>query len=243
MVEETGAALFSAVAVSVGGGIMRGYAGFGSGMLMAPVFAVLFGPVQAVAIVIILEIVATLQLMSGTLGHVNWRLVGGMGAAATAFMPLGSWLLVSLDPHLLTRMIAFIVLLFVIVLMGGWRYTGTRRNWLTAGVGAVSGTMMAATGLGNPPVMLYLMSGNDSAVTNRSNITAYFAVTLTTLLIVMLMSGLVSTAAGWRAALLLPFFSLGTWLGSRLFRKSSETAYRRLALAILFCAGVFGLLY
>ncbi len=30
-------------------GLMRGFAGFGSGMLKSPVFAILFGPVETVA--------------------------------------------------------------------------------------------------------------------------------------------------------------------------------------------------
>jgi len=36
-------------------GLMRGFAGFGSGMLMAPIFAILFGPVEAVTMVAMLN--------------------------------------------------------------------------------------------------------------------------------------------------------------------------------------------
>ena len=43
-----------------------------------------------------------------------------MGVAAALFMPAGSWLLVSLDPDLLARFIALVVLVFSIVLMVGW---------------------------------------------------------------------------------------------------------------------------
>ena len=55
--------LFVALGVAVAAGLMRGFAGVGSGMLMAPVFAILFGPVQTVAIIVLMEIVVTGQLL------------------------------------------------------------------------------------------------------------------------------------------------------------------------------------
>lgn len=37
-----------ALIIAIIAGLMRGFAGFGSGMIMAPVFAILFGPVETV---------------------------------------------------------------------------------------------------------------------------------------------------------------------------------------------------
>ena len=45
-----------ALAVSAGAVLMRGFAGVGSGMLMAPFFIRLFGPIETVAIIIMMEI-------------------------------------------------------------------------------------------------------------------------------------------------------------------------------------------
>ncbi|MCH7472206.1 sulfite exporter TauE/SafE family protein, partial [bacterium] len=165
---------------------MRGFAGFGSAMVTAPVFAILFGPVETVAVIILMEIVVTVQLMPGILGDVEWRFVGPMAAAAALFMPLGSWLLVSMDPGLMARAMAAIVVAFAVVLMTGWRYRGERRHLPTMVVGAVSGVMVAATTLGIPPVMLYMLSGRDTAVRNRANVIGYFAVTLTVLIALMI---------------------------------------------------------
>ncbi len=43
----------------------------------------------------------------------------------------------------------------------GWKYTGRRSTAATVLVGAISGAMMATTSVGGPPVLLYLLSGND----------------------------------------------------------------------------------
>ena len=234
--------LLIAAGVAAAAGLMRGFAGVGSGMLMAPFFAILFGPVQTVAVIILMEIVVTAQLLPGVRREINWRVIAPMGVAAALFMPAGSWLLVTLDPDLLARLIALVVLAFSIVLMIGWRYDGKKKAWMSAGVGALSGVLIASTSLGNPPVMVYLLSGRDSAATNRANFTGYFAVTLIALIAMMALTGLIDRNAVWTAVLLVPVFMAGASVGSRLFRKSSETLYRRVALGLLFCVGCYGLL-
>ena len=58
----------------------------------------------------------------------------------------------------------------------------------------------------------------------------------------MTLAGLIDRSAVVTAALLLPGFMAAAWVGSRLFRKSSEALYRRVALALLFLVGLYGLL-
>ena len=234
--------LFVALGVAAAAGLMRGFAGVGSGMLMAPVFAILFGPVQTVAVIVLMEIVVTGQLLPGVRREIDWKVIAPMGAAAACLMPVGSWLLVSLDPDLIARGIALVVAAFSVLLMAGWRYEGEKKLWATLGVGALSGVLMASTSLGNPPVMAYLLSGRDAAATNRANFTGYFAVTLVALIAMMAAAGLIDGGALLTAAVLLPVFMAGAWIGSRLFRRSSEALYRRVALGLLLCVGLYGLL-
>ncbi len=234
--------LLAALATVIAAGLLRGFAGFGSGMMMAPVFALLYGPVQTVAIVILLDIVATAQLLPGVRREVQWRFVLQMGFVAALFMPLGSWLLVTVDAAPMARAISLAVLAFVVILATGWRYHGERRLPATGLVGAISGTMMAATSLGMPAVMLYMLAGKGSGAAARANVTGYFAITLAVLIVIMLISGLVSTEALLTAVTLLPAYMLAAWTGSRLFRASSEMLYRRVALVCLFIAGVIGLI-
>ena len=156
--------LLIAAVVAAAAGLMRGFAGVGSGMLMAPFFAILFGPVQTVAVIILMEIVVTAQLLPGVRREINWRVIAPMGVAAALFMPAGSWLLVTLDPDLLARLIALVVVVFSIILMIGWRHgREAPKAWMSAGIGTVSGVLIASTSIGNPPVMVYLLSGPDSA--------------------------------------------------------------------------------
>lgn len=217
---------------------MRGFAGVGSGMLMAPVFAILFGPRDTVAMIIIMELVVTAQLLPTVYGKIEWRIIAPMGAAAALFMPAGSLLLVNIDANLMARGIALVVLVFAVLLMFDWRYQGDKRLISILGIGAVSGVMMAATSLGNPPIILYLLSSNDSSASNRANFTGYFAITLVFLILMMLATHLISWPAICRAALLLPVFMLSAWIGAQYYKKSSEKLYRRVALGLLIIVAI-----
>lgn len=234
-------ALMTAMAIATAAGLMRGFAGVGSGMLMAPFFVVLFGPVDTVAIIILMEIVVTAQMLPSVHKQIDWKVVLPMGAAAAVLMPVGSWLLVSLDGAIVGKIVAGVVVVSALVLLTGWRHQGAKPVPATLAVGSVSGLLMALTSLGNPPVMLYLLSSRDSAATNRANFTGYFAITLLALIALMSVSGLIDWSVLSIVAVLLPLFIGAAWLGGRLFRKSSETLYRRIALCILLCAGLYGL--
>jgi hypothetical protein len=221
---------------------MRGFVGVGSGMLMAPVFAIIFGARDTVAMIIMMDLIVTAQLLPTVYKKIEWRIIAPMGAIATLFMPAGSWLLVTIDEELMARVIALVVLVFVVLLMFDWRYEGEKRLASILCVGAVSGVMIAATSLGNPPVILYLLSSRDSSATNRANFTGYFAITLVVVLTLMVATGLVALSAVLHASLLLPVFMLSAWVGGRYFQNSSEKLYRRVALCLLFCVAVFGIL-
>lgn len=233
--------LGAALAIAAAAGLMRGFAGVGSGMLMAPFFVHLFGPVETVGIIILIESVATAQLLPSVRRDINWRTIAPMGAAAAAAMPVGSWLLISLATDSLQFGVALLVTVSALLLLTGWRYEGEKPLAATLGVGVISGLLMALTSLGNPPVMLYLLSSRDAAATNRANFTAYFALTLAALIVMMSVSGLITASVVKTATILLPGFLITTWIGSRMFSKSNEQTYRRVALGILLLAGLYGM--
>ena len=116
MLELLSTEFLIALAVATAAGMMRGFAGFGSGMLMAPIFAILFGPVETVAVIILMESVVTVQLMPGVRHEIDWRFVLPMGVAAMLLMPLGSWLLITIDAEIVARSMAAIVVGFVVIL-------------------------------------------------------------------------------------------------------------------------------
>lgn len=223
-------------------GFLRGFVGVGSGMLMAPVFAVLFGPLEAVGMVVLLDAAATAQLLPSVWQRISWREIVPMASAAALSMPLGTRLLLTVNPQAMTRVIAGVVLAFVLILFSGWRWRGPRRGGVRLGIGALSGVLAAATSMGNPPVIVYFLSGDGEAASHRANFTGYFALTLAALILMMAARGLFAESTLLRSAGVLPFFLGATWLGGRWFLRSSERRYRQVALGLLLGAALYGLL-
>ncbi len=223
-------------------GLMRGFAGFGSAMLMAPVFAVLFGPTDMIATVVAIELAVSLQLYPAARRDCDWRIIGPMSVVACLAMPLGAWLLASVDKGLIVKTVSGIIVVFVLIMATGIRYRGERSIGAGMLVGAISGVMMATTSVGGPPVLMYLLAGNDPPVRHRANIITYYMATQVPLIGIMFWYGLAGVGSIARGLVLLPLMLVGAWIGRLLFNPRDERLYRNVALAILFAAGAFGLL-
>ena len=184
-----GSGLWTALGVTLVAGLMRGFAGFGSAMLMAPIFAILFGSAEMVVTVVAIELVVSLQLFPQVRRDADWRVLAPMSIAACAAMPLGVWLLASVDKGTIVTAVSALIVAFVALMWSGWKYTGRRSTAATVAVGAVSGAMMATTSVGGPPVLLYLLSGNDPPRVNRANIVTYYFLTQFLLIVIVLATG------------------------------------------------------
>ncbi|MDP6689476.1 MAG: sulfite exporter TauE/SafE family protein [Alphaproteobacteria bacterium] len=241
LLADPGGVLIWAGITAFAAGLMRGFAGFGSAILMAPIFAVLLGPVHMVPMVAAIELPMSVMLFLGSRRDVEWRFVGPLAAIAMATMPLGIWLLVSLDAAAITKAVSIIVLLFVAVQIAGWRYQGPRPLALTLGIGGISGAMMATTSVGGPPVLLYMLAAAMPAATIRANIVAYYLLTGFVLVTMVMLASSTALAAVIDALVLLPVILASSWIGSRLAGRAAEQTYRWIAYIFLAVAGLFGL--
>jgi uncharacterized membrane protein YfcA len=234
--------LWTAIGITLVAGLMRGFAGFGSAMLMAPIFAILFGSASMIVTVVAIELVVSLQLFPQVRGHADWKTLAPMSIAACLAMPLGVWLLASVDKNTIVTAVSAIIVAFVVLMWTGWKYRGKRSPYIAGAVGVVSGAMMATTSVGGPPVLLYLLSGDDPPKVNRANIVTYYFLTQFLLIVIVLSAGVAGWDALARAVVLLPMMILGAWAGGRMFHGlATERLYRNVALAILFATGTFGL--
>src|SRR5258708_30577724 len=109
----------------------------------------------------------------------------------------------------------------------GWGWTGMRGASPSAVVGTISGARRATTSVGGPPVLLYMLSSDDSPATVRANAITYYFATQILLLALMFGVGIVGTAALLRAAVLFPFMLAGSWVGVPLFRGADSRLYPR----------------
>jgi uncharacterized protein len=222
-------------------GLVRGTTGFGGAMFMSPVLSILLGPVPAVVIALLLETAGALVMFPDALPKANWRTLLFLILPAVVTVPLGGYILLTVDPVIARKMIAVVVIVFSSMLLFGLRYSGTPRVATSIALGSLVGALLGATSVGAPPVILYLLSGPDPAAVTRANLTIFVTAISVIGLVMLAVAGAISTSLAISAAALTIPFLLAIWIGGKLFDRLSETGIRRLALALMLAIGVVSL--
>jgi len=216
-------------------GLVRGFSGFGSALVMNPLLSAdaVFGPAAGVPIGTLLDGILAVPFVPASAPLVDWRRIGPLAIAALVTLPAGAWLLLHLDPTPIRWAMSAIVLSAVAILTFGWRFHGRPRVAATAATGLVSGLFAGASGMAGPPVIFYYLSGPDAAAKIRASLIVYFAVLDAFSLTIYGYAGAITLLSIERAALLCPAYLGAAYLGARLFPFASERFYRHLALGIL----------
>ncbi len=229
--------LAAAILATAIAGIMRGYSGFGTAVILAPVYSLLWGPRAGIPVMLMMELVVSVQLLPGAIKDADRRVVLPLGGAAALATPLGAWVLLTADGDALRRFIGGFVLVFGLLLMSGWRYHGSRPLPLNLAVGTAAGLLKGATGMSGPPVILYLLAGLEEAKRHRANLILFFATIAIVSMVPPLIGGLIDLPVLVRLAVLLPIMAFSVPIGARLFRVVPDRLYRPFAMGVLLVAG------
>lgn len=222
-------------------GFVRGLSGFGSAMILMPGLSLLFGPQQVVATVILLEMTASVRLVPEAIPQTKWSEVLPMAISAVIMVPLGAFCLSLIDPDLMRQIIGGLLLVFVALLLSGISYQGQPSMSINFGVGGLSGFLTGLTGIGGPPIVLYQMSGEDTAAESRANFISFFALTQVVALASYVASGLLSPLVLQRFLIFLPVSLLGLVLGQFSFKYVSEAIFRKFVMGLLVAIALLAL--
>ena len=223
-------------------GLMRGITGFGGAMLMAPPLSFLIGPVPTVVTALILETAAALVMFPDAWPKINKRILLYLTIPACFSVPIGGFLLLTLDPLIARKVISAVVVVFSIGLLAGLRYSGGQRPLTSLVLGTIVGVLLGATSVGAPPVILYLLSGPDPQVVTRANLTVFVTAISVIGLIMLAAAGAITAQLAISAFLLCVPYLAATWFGGKLFGKLGDVIVRRIALCFMFAMGLIGLI-
>ena len=222
-----------AAAIAAIAGIVRGITGFGGAMVMSPPLALLLGPLVTVPVVLLLESVAAAPMLVQNRSLVRWRVIGPILVMACLFIPVGIWVLVSVDPQVMRRVIAAVVVGFSLLLLSGLRYAGRQRAPTALGLGALSGAMVGATSMGGPPVILYLLAGPDPIGVTRANLTYFVGGISLAGVALLALQGVLGANGLVLSLVLAPGYYIGMVLGTRLFARFDDQRFRRFTLGLM----------
>ena len=222
-------------------GLVRGFAGFGSAMIIMPVAASVLTPVQAVIFLAAAELLGPLPNLPSALRIGTKRDIGLLLAGVVVALPLGLWGLSVMSPEPFGWIVSGVVFALLALLVTGWRYGGVLNRPLVLGTGALGGFMTGFAGIAGPPVIMLYMASKLPISVIRANFLLYL-VGIDLLLFAML----------WGAGLLVwPVVALGLMMGipnvlaniigARLFDPQSERVFRTVAYIVIALSAIAGL--
>ncbi len=224
--------------VVVFSGFLRGFIGFGSGLLMIPVLSYFYSPVFAMIFNIVIEIPATIYLTFVGIKKSNLREITPMMFTMMLTIPFGTIFLVSVDEQIIRTLMSLLLIFFVILIATGWRIKSTITKYVLVLGGAISGLMQGATGMGGPPYVTVLLSKNDSDDVARANILVITSGLVISAIISLYYFGLFTKDILLTGAISAPIYVFATYIGTKFFNYSGNKYFRNSSLIAL---GVVGL--
>lgn len=237
----TSPAFLVILAAVVTAGLVRGFSGFGSGMIIAPVAAAFESPQFAVVLIIVIDSVPSLPVVIPAMRHAVWREVVPVSLGFLALVGAGLALLKAGEPVMLRWTMTATIFCAVALMLAGWRYRGPRNPAISGMVGALCGVLGGAFAMGGPPAILYWIASPLAAALVRANTMVFLFFTDMVTGAGLYLSGLFTTDGIIKGVIAAPLYLAGLLIGTRYFSLASEQTYRRIAFAIIIMAAVLSL--
>jgi hypothetical protein len=235
---EPGMAIIALVAF--GGGLVRGFTGFGGPAFILAILTLFFTPYSVVAKILVVDFIASVYLFKAVYRQIDWRATANMVIPTLIFMPLGHWLLHELDPLWMKRVMALIISAACVMMLIGFRYKHPMTTAWLFFVGSIAGAIFGGTYIALVAVVFILLGPYDKHA-GRTLIISWSFFAVLGFALISALSGTTGVDDVIAAAPGAATYLLGTWIGSHGFRKSSEKLFRRAAIATLLALSIINL--
>ena len=196
---------------------IRGLAGFGFTLILAPVFLLILNPAPVVVVNLCLSFLSNIVVVVHSFAKIDYKRILPMALSSLLGIPLGVWILSVVAPSTLKIFIGMVIIVFAALVVSGFRkvFVGARLSACISGV--FSGILSSSTGLGGPPIVLFMHSQNWPKDIIHPSLAGYFIVLGSCSLIALSLSGQVAITTLITAASLAPALLIGTVLGMMVF--------------------------
>ena len=213
------------------GFFVRGAFGFGSNMPIVLLTTWLLGPHHAILLTVIAAVAAQLHLLPQGFSTADWRLSRILLAGMMLGVVAGTWLFVRLDEQWLTLVMGVLIMAIVVIdrtrAVERFAPRLDLRRPLVPATLAAGASFAAAVGGGGA---MYLLSGflklvtADTRVLRGTNLLVS-GIFVMTRVVLLALAGLITPVLLIETATLLPVVFLGTWAGTRVFRRAGAAGF------------------
>ncbi len=222
-------------------GLVRGFTGFGTGMIFMPIGALFLPVVDLILLLAVTGICSSAALLPRAWREADKPEVGALIVAGLMTIPFGLWLLRYLDDTTTRWILTGVIGLTLVAVITGWRWQG-RLGWPgRLAVGGAAGTVGGLTRLSGPVVIVFYLANARSAAAVRANVILFLAGLDVAVTVNLVISGQADRSMVWIALILAVPYLITATIGQALFRPEYERLYRILAYTIVALALITGL--
>ena len=228
-----------AVFIVLSASFVRAISGFGQALIIAPLFTFVMDTKQAIVISIILGSISSFMVLYYTWRKIDLRVAAFLGAGVIFGIPLGAYLLLILSSNIMRLAMASVAIPFAVLLLLGHSHRFSRDSIGCVVAGFLGGILGAATSMGGPPIVLFLLNQGlfkEKFVGTCSLI--FFFITLTSFIAHSTL-GLVDKDILIQSAILVPPLWVGIFIGIRVLPKIKPLFFQRMAAGIVVLSAVF----
>ncbi len=219
--------------------LIRSTFGFGEALIAVPLLALCIPISLAAPLAVLLSITIAVLVVAQDWKKIHVRSTGWLVGATLLGIPLGLWLLTSVNERVVKALLAVLILVFAGYCLLGKRTPELRhdsRRWLL-GCGFVAGVLGGAYGMNGPPLVIYGVMRRWTAQHFRATLQGYF-----------LPASLIGMTGYWAAGLWVPavthYYLLSlpvvlptVFLGRAINRRLRSDVFLRYVYAGLLCIG------
>ena len=235
-----GLLLFLATVLFVAG-CVRGFTGFGAGMIFIPLATSVVPPSVAAATFLIVDSIVTLPLVVRAVKNCVWRTVLPAVLGAILFVHLGAWLLATANVLVLRWIIFAIVVCLLGLLVSGWRYQRPPHPAVSFATGGVSGVLGGVSQVSAPPVVAMWLSSSSDPMDVRDNLIVFFALASVGTFAAYALHGFFTADVARLLVVAAPVYGLAIFLGARGFGKARPALYRKAAYVLIALAALISM--
>ena len=229
------------VGAIVAAGLVRGFSGFGSAMIIMPAASSVLEPFAALTFLVVVEFWGPLPNLRNAWSVGQRRDALRILTGAALFLPLGLWALSMMHPAVFGWTVSIVVLVLLVLLVTGWRYAGTVGPRTLYGVGALGGFLGGVAGVPGPPVIILYLASTKPVAIIRANFLLYLLGIDLMMLAVFGVWGLLDSVAFFIGLLLVPVYMAANMLGARFFDPDAEHVFRAVAYLVIATSAILGL--
>lgn len=216
----------------------QGLTGFGFAMTSLPLLSLVIGIKEAVPLAALCGFVVNIYLTYQLKAHIEFSEIKLLVIGSIIGIPLGVFFLSKADEHLIMKILAGIILFFVLLNSTQFIKPFNISNKWGIVFGFFSGILGGAFNTNGPPVLIYFYLKDWDKFKQKASITGYFIITSVLIVTSHAVSGITTKRVLLHSLYTLPFLFTGLLLGSSLFPKVSTKLYRKIILVFLTTMGL-----